>query len=69
MSRHMQRRFVRFRQRHPAELAAIDAQLRQTANAGNGPLEVHGPGTTRAWWCGVSIHDDNMTRASRAALT
>ena len=66
---HVQRRLVRFCQRYPAILAAIDTQLRQTANAGNGPLQVHGPGAAGAGRGGVSVHDANMTRVCGTALT
>src|SRR6516225_4799577 len=51
-------RVVGFRQRPTAILAAIDAKLRQTANAGNGPPKMHGPGA--AGWRGVLRRLDNF---------
>ena len=44
-------RVVGFRKRYTAILAAVDAKLRQTANARNGALKMHGPGA--AGWGGV----------------
>jgi len=65
----MKRRLVGFGERYAAILAAIDAKLRQTADARNGPLQMHGSRAARAGWGGVLIHDGSMTWPGDTALT
>ena len=65
----VERRLVGFGERDAAILAAIDAKLRQTADARNGPLQMHGFGAARAGRSRMPIHDGSMTREGPAALT